>query len=117
MRWRTVVSLLLHTDAALHTMTKIPGEVRFTMDYRSYDENVLVACQRELAEHARRIGSERGVTIDLGSHTHAAGAVMAPELVALGRRIARRLGIDAPDMASGAGTIARCSPTKACPAR
>ena len=92
-----------HTDAAVHTMTKIPGEVRFTMDYRSYDENVLEVCHEELLANARRIGSERGVTIDLGAHTHAAGAVMAPQLVALAKRTARRLGIDAPEMASGAG--------------
>ena len=92
-----------YTDASVHTMTKIPGEVRFTMDYRSYDESVLVACHRELQENARRIGQERGVTIDLGEHTHAEAAVMAPGLVALAKRTAQRLGIDAPEMASGAG--------------
>jgi N-carbamoyl-L-amino-acid hydrolase len=92
-----------YTDAALHTMTKIPGEVRFTMDYRSYDESVLTECHRELLENAKRIGQARGVTIDLGEHTHAQAAVMDPKLVALAKRTARRLGIDAPEMASGAG--------------
>lgn len=92
-----------HTDAAVHTMTKIPGEVHFTMDYRSYDENVLTACHRELSENAKRIGGARGVTIDLGEHTHAEAAVMDPKLVALAKRTAQRLGIDAAEMASGAG--------------
>jgi N-carbamoyl-L-amino-acid hydrolase len=92
-----------YTDAAVHTITKIPGAVRFTMDYRSYDENVLTACDHELWEHAKRIGAARGVTIDLGEHTHAEAAVMDPKLVALGKRTAQRLGIDAPEMASGAG--------------
>jgi N-carbamoyl-L-amino-acid hydrolase len=92
-----------HTDAAVHTMTKIPGEVRFTMDYRSYDERVLEACRRELLENAGRIGKERRVTIDLGEHTHAEAAVMDPKLVALAKRVAARLNIDAPEMASGAG--------------
>jgi N-carbamoyl-L-amino-acid hydrolase len=92
-----------HTDAAFHTITKIPGEVRFTMDYRSYDESVLVDCHRELVETAQRIGRERRVAIDLGEHTHAEAAVMDPALLALARRTAQRLGIDAPDMASGAG--------------
>jgi N-carbamoyl-L-amino-acid hydrolase len=92
-----------YTDAAVHTMTKIPGEVRFSMDYRSYDENVLLACHQELTSLAARIGKERHVDVDLGEHTHAEAAVMDAGLVALARRTAQRLGIDAPDMASGAG--------------
>lgn len=92
-----------HTDSTVHTITKIPGDVRFTMDYRSYSESVLVDCQRELSALARRIGGERNLTIDLGEQTHAAAAVMDPTLLALARRTARRVGIDAPDMASGAG--------------
>jgi beta-ureidopropionase / N-carbamoyl-L-amino-acid hydrolase len=92
-----------HTDAAVHTMTKIPGEVRFTMDYRSYDERVLEACDDELLAHAKRIGATRGVTIDLGERTHAPAAVMDAKLLALAKRTALRLGIDAPEIASGAG--------------
>jgi N-carbamoyl-L-amino-acid hydrolase len=92
-----------YTDAAVHTMTKIPGEVRFTMDYRSYDENVLAAVHRELWDNARAIGQARAVTIELGENTHAEAAVMDPKLVALARKVAGRLGIDAPEMASGAG--------------
>ena len=92
-----------YTDSAVHTITKIPGEVRFTMDYRSYDESVLADCHRELSELARRIGQERRVSIELGEYTHARAAVMDTSLVALARSTARRLDIDAPDMASGAG--------------
>jgi N-carbamoyl-L-amino-acid hydrolase len=92
-----------YTDTAVHTITKIPGEVRFTMDYRSYNEDVLVDCHRELQELAKRIGGERSVAIDLGEYTHAQAAVMDDKLVALARRTAQRLGLDAPDMASGAG--------------
>lgn len=92
-----------YTDTAVHTITKIPGEVRFTMDYRSYDEDILVDCHRELLEVADRIGGERSVAIDLGEHTHAQAAVMDEKLVALARRTAQHVGRDAPDMASGAG--------------
>ena len=92
-----------YTDAAVHTMTKIPGEVRFTIDYRSYDENVLAAVHRELSDNARAIGQGRAVTIDLGENTHAEGAVMDPILVSLAQNVASRLGIGAPMMASGAG--------------
>jgi beta-ureidopropionase / N-carbamoyl-L-amino-acid hydrolase len=92
-----------YTDSAVHTITKIPGEVRFTMDYRSYDENILADCHRELSELAKHIGQERRVSIELGEYTRAQAAVMDASLVALARRTAQRLGIDAPDMASGAG--------------
>ena len=92
-----------HTDATVHTMTKIPGEVCFSIDYRSYEEKVLESCRLELLESAKRIGASRNVTIDLGPHTHAAAAVMDRELIALGKRTAQKLGLDAAEMASGAG--------------
>lgn len=92
-----------YTDPTVHTITKIPGEVRFTMDFRSDDETVLAACHAELEAHAARISRERGVSVELGERTHAPVAVMDQALVALARRCAQRLGIDAPKMASGAG--------------
>lgn len=92
-----------HTDATHHTITKIPGEVRFTMDIRSYDEAVLAQCRTELAQLAAHIGAARGVTIDLGEHTHGRSALMSAELIALAERVAGKLAIDAPRMASGAG--------------
>jgi len=92
-----------HTDAAHHTMTKIPGEVRFSLDIRSYDDAVLADLHAALSADASRISEARGVALELGPYTKAAAAVMDPALVALARRKASELGIDAPDMASGAG--------------
>jgi beta-ureidopropionase / N-carbamoyl-L-amino-acid hydrolase len=92
-----------YTDPGVHTITKIPGEVRFTLDFRSYDEAVLADCRAELGRLAGRISRDRAVTIELGPATHAPAAVMDPALRALARRTAERLGIDAPEMASGAG--------------
>jgi N-carbamoyl-L-amino-acid hydrolase len=91
------------TDPAQHTMTKIPGEVRFTMDIRSYDDSVLAQCRAELEGVAAQISAARGVRVELGPHTHARSALMDDALVALASRVAVRLGIDAPRMASGAG--------------
>jgi N-carbamoyl-L-amino-acid hydrolase len=92
-----------HTDAAHHTMTKIPGEVRFSLDIRSYDGTVLHDLHALLTADAERISKERDVALELGPYTKAAAAVMDPGLVSLARRKASELGIDAPDMASGAG--------------
>jgi N-carbamoyl-L-amino-acid hydrolase len=91
------------TDPEQHTMTKIPGEVRFTLDIRSYDEAVLAQCRVELERAAEEISRTRRVRIELGTHTHARSAVMDANLIALAERAAARLGIDAPRMASGAG--------------
>ena len=91
------------TDPVQHTMTKIPGEVRFTIDIRSYDETVLTQCRAELERSAAAISTARRVRIELGSHTHARSAMMDADLIALAERAAVRLGIDAPRMASGAG--------------
>ena len=91
------------TDPQQHTMTKIPGEVRFTMDIRSYDEAVLTQCRAELERSAADVSAARRVRIELGSHTHARSAIMDAKLIALAEGAAQRLGIDAPRMASGAG--------------
>jgi N-carbamoyl-L-amino-acid hydrolase len=92
-----------HTDADVDTMTKIPGEVWFTLDVRSEDNAVLLALDRELRAMADEIGARRGVRIGLGAYTNA-----LPGPIDRGHRdrfeaLARRLGIPAIAMASGAG--------------
>ena len=46
-----------YTDPAVHTITKIPGEVRLSLDLRSYDEPVLADCHAELERLAARISA------------------------------------------------------------
>ncbi len=92
-----------YTDAAHHTITKIPGDVRFTMDIRSDDNDVLMATHAHLLELARTIGAARGVEIELGPYTNASPARMDKTLQGMLREQAIRLGIPAIDMASGAG--------------
>ena len=91
------------TDSAVHTMTKIPGEVRFTMDIRSHDDAVLTDMQARLREIAADISQRRGVQVDIGEPIRANAAVMDTRLRAMLRQIASEQGIDAPDIASGAG--------------
>lgn len=92
-----------YTEPGQHTMTKIPGEVFFSMGIRSYDDAILAQCRAELEVLAGAIGKDRGVVVDIGEHTHARSAVMDAGLITLAERTAQRLGIDAPKMASGAG--------------
>jgi N-carbamoyl-L-amino-acid hydrolase len=91
------------TDAHVHTMTKISGEVRFTMDIRSYDDRILMATKARLLEIASGISARRGLEVNLGEPTHAQAAVMDEKLQAILREVAAQQAIDAPDIASGAG--------------
>jgi N-carbamoyl-L-amino-acid hydrolase len=93
----------LHTDPLVDTITKIPGEVRFTMDIRSADNALLLELDAKLREAASRIGGERRVTIELGPYTNALPALMDGALVARLQAGAERLGFDIPLMPSGAG--------------
>ena len=61
-----------HTDTAVHTMTKIPGEVWFSMDIRSEDNDVLLAIDRELRASPRR--SARGAACHRPRRLHQCAA-------------------------------------------
>ena len=93
----------LYTDSSVHTMTKISGEVRFTLDIRSHDEKVLQNIRAQLATAALEIGKRRRVLIDLGEAIHGEAAVMNADLRAKLHQIAANLNIAAPDIPSGAG--------------
>ena len=93
----------LHTDSEVHTMTKIPGELWFSMDIRSEDNEVLLTLDRELRALAREIGERRGVTIDLGDFTNARPGPIDKDHRARLERLAGALGIPSLSMASGAG--------------
>jgi N-carbamoyl-L-amino-acid hydrolase len=66
---------MLTTDDAA-TPTRIPGEVRFSLDIRSTDPAVLRGMERLLAERGAEIGRRRGVRFDLGRAVRAAPVVL-----------------------------------------
>ncbi len=92
-----------HTDTAVHTMTKIPGELWFTLDVRSEDNAMLLKLNGEMCRMAEEIGARRNVKIDLGAYTNA-----LPGPIDRGHhdrlaRLARTMGIPAMSISSGAG--------------
>jgi N-carbamoyl-L-amino-acid hydrolase len=91
------------TDPTQHTMTKISGDVRFTMDIRSEDNDVLLETDAYLRKEAARIAEARDLSIDLGAFTNAKPALMDPALRGILRDEADALGIPYMEMASGAG--------------
>jgi N-carbamoyl-L-amino-acid hydrolase len=94
---------ILATDPAHHTPTKVPGTLRFSLDIRSEDAALLAELDAWLHAEAARIGTARGVTVDLGPPTHTAPARMDAALVAALERAATRTATPFRRMASGAG--------------
>ncbi|MDB5992738.1 MAG: Allantoate amidohydrolase [Herbaspirillum sp.] len=92
-----------HTDAKVHAMTKIPGELWFTIDIRSEDNALLLEIDRVLRRFAEEIGNRRGVTIDLGKFTNALPGPIAPVHHQRLRRLATELDLNFMPMASGGG--------------
>jgi N-carbamoyl-L-amino-acid hydrolase len=92
-----------YTDAQVHTMTKIPGEMWFTMDIRSQDNDLLMQVDRSRRDLAREVGQRRGVGIDLGPYTNALPGPIAPAHRKRLVRLAQACGIAYLEMASGAG--------------
>jgi N-carbamoyl-L-amino-acid hydrolase len=91
------------TSASQHTITKIPGEVHFTLDMRSENNAVLMAAHAHLSIKAREIAEARHVSIDLGPYTHAQAATMDGDLRARLRRLAVAHVIPAMELPSGGG--------------
>jgi N-carbamoyl-L-amino-acid hydrolase len=104
-----------HTDTEVHTMTKIPGEIWFSMDIRSEDNDVLLSIDRRLRVMAQEIGARRNVTIDLGAFTNARPGPIDPGMRGRLEVLARTLGIPALSMASGAGHDAAVFANKGVP--
>ena len=65
-----------HTDPDNDAMTKVPGEVRFSIDVRAYDEQDLAELHGHMQRIIAAIEERRGVSFDLGRRTTAQVARM-----------------------------------------
>lgn len=91
------------TDRDAHSITTIPGEVRFSFDARSHSSAVLAALKSELLRRAEKIGRRRGIAFRFGRFSQGEPAPMADTLR---RRLAAgATELDMPflEMPSGAG--------------
>ncbi|MGU3544047.1 Zn-dependent hydrolase [Methylobacterium sp. A52T] len=91
------------TDPVQHAFAKIPGEVRFCLDVRSTEPDVLGRVEAALAAHIAAIEAARSVRFVLGERTGSTPARMSAALVEALSGHARRLGTPFRTMASGAG--------------
>lgn len=69
------------TDRSQHGITKVPGRIDFTLDFRSQDESTLHSFNSVLQQLILDIGDRRGVDIELGRATHGDAAKMDDAMV------------------------------------
>jgi N-carbamoyl-L-amino-acid hydrolase len=82
-----------HTDAAHHGLTKVPGELAFSLDIRAYRQEVLATMEEHTLAIARDIVERRRVTFAFGPRAEAPVAISAPEISAGFAAAAEELGI------------------------
>jgi len=99
-----VVTLgILGTNPSEHAMSRVPGEVRFSLEYRSQSTAVLDGFGGLVAEEAFSVGAARGVDFALGQRVPTPPAVMDPRLVEHAAAVCGALGIPHERLPSGAG--------------
>ncbi|MFK7995045.1 MAG: hydantoinase/carbamoylase family amidase [Granulosicoccus sp.] len=70
------------TDGKQHGITKVPGRIDFTLDFRSSCQNTLLSFDQFLQDRSAHIAKQRQVSIELGRSTAASAAVMDETLIA-----------------------------------
>ena len=93
----------LFTDTSLHSLSKVPGEVSFTIDARSQDTRVLDRMEARIRSEADRIAEARGVTFALEPILRVKPAIMDADLQRRLHAGCGELGIKTMAIPSGAG--------------
>ncbi len=110
--WRTLLERgedlvmtfgIFATDPREHAMTRVPGELRFTLEWRSESQATLDAFGELAASEAAEIARERGVRIELGQGVRTPPAAMDPRLLDHARAICTAAAMPHEVLASGAG--------------
>lgn len=110
--WRTLLERgedlvmtfgIFTTDPREHAMTRVPGECRFTLEYRSESERTLDDFRALAEAEAADVSRERRVRIDLGPGVRTPPAVMDPRLLAHARALCAAAALPHEVLASGAG--------------
>jgi beta-ureidopropionase / N-carbamoyl-L-amino-acid hydrolase len=93
----------MYTNAKVHNLAKVPGEVSFTLDIRSGDPEVLAMMKEFVLSAAERISQSRCVRFDLGAFSAAEATVLDPVLQKELHAGSEALSLGAIDIASGGG--------------
>ena len=91
------------TDGDVHTHSKVPGRVSFTIDIRSHDLSILDRMNDLIIDQAKAIGDKRRLEINLGPITRVKPAIMDRKLCHLLQEVSREMGVRAMETPSGGG--------------
>jgi len=94
---------MVSTDPKSHAVSVIPGEVAFSFEVRSQDNDVLERFHKLMLEECERIGRSRGVEFLFDRRLYTAPATMDPAWVARLSSACEAHAIDMEPMPSGAG--------------
>jgi N-carbamoyl-L-amino-acid hydrolase len=98
-----VTTGVMSTDPDQHAVTRIPGEVTFSLDIRSQSTSTLEAFYQLVQTECRAISTERKVRFHFDRRVDAKPARMNPDLVNKLLAITHRMGLPAETIPSGAG--------------
>lgn len=98
-----VTAGVVSTDPREHSVTRIPGEVRFSLDIRSQSLETLEAFYQLVLVEAASIEKARGVKFDFGERLMSAPGVIDREWAARLRKLCGALELPYIDIPSGAG--------------
>lgn len=93
----------MYTDPEMHSLSKVPGEIRFTLDIRSLNADTLRRMESVAEDRAAAIAERRGVRFDFGGLSHSEPTVMAAAHREHLHHGATALAIDTVDIISGGG--------------
>lgn len=98
-----VTSGIINTNSHEHAITRIPGEVTFSLDIRSQREEDLDIFYDYVREECRQVEIERGVSFHFDRKSHSQPVALDAHWIKQLGIIARRLGMTVPIIPSGAG--------------
>lgn len=93
----------LSTDPDVHSLSKVPGETRFSLDIRSGSPEVLAIMRAFVTEQTRLVEAERGVRFELDEFTSSKPTVLDATMVDTLRAGCVALDFPVYEMASGGG--------------
>jgi len=119
-RWRALIEAgnddlvftcgILHTDPAEHAMTKVPGEITFSLNIGATTDAAMEALHQDILRRAEELTVEHNVRFDLGARVGTPATKLDANIQTVAAEAARALGIPArsiPTVGHDAATFAR----------
>jgi len=98
-----VTSGIVNTNPDDQAITRIAGEVTFSLDIRSQSKETLDCFHSWVVEESKIVGIERGVTFEFDAPDLFEPVLLDRGLIETLRKLCERFDLEAPVMASGAG--------------